>query len=182
MGKAATSSTTTLNEGDGLQLLCVAYPGIDSNILFFALTKDSQGKANDYSLTGNFFDGNLIFSANNGGMIYDDFNGIKSGKEQYLVFAQQQYSQRSNSKFGIFMQRTAVSSTDIGTFYCGVYEIDHQTGVPVGGTDGFGVSSGFTLDVLSKKTKQSLKSSSQQFKSGLLKYTGLFLGASKILL
>jgi hypothetical protein len=179
IGSTAQANNTALsyNVGDSLTLFCKAtYQPTASTqgFLYFAITKGSTPPAlSQFSVT--FTNSIASFSISGTTVIYDDFNGLGSGYENFVIFQSSSGGGFNGNKFILTVGIPYLRTADAGTYFCSANTMStsiSSTTVAISGAL-----------VVNVNTKTGQSSDSYRSKANsYLKYSAILLGASKIVL
>ena len=139
-----------------------------ANYLFFAFTKGTKPPSNMTTSYNSYYTLNI---ENPGTLIYDDFNGIKSGYENIVVYDSNVDASYYSAKTIRYMNIATLKTTDAGTYHCSAMLSSSSS------YSGFLTSGAVTIVV---NTKAGQAHSTRAFENMFLTYSALVLSASKL--
>ena len=108
------NSNRTFNVGDSLNLACVGQAGFSIEPLIFAINKASI-PANLHYTPGN---PSTFTVTDEGRLIYDDYNGVAAGHENFAVIRYQNEMTNEFGKGSLIIRAMSLTRADAGTYHC----------------------------------------------------------------
>lgn len=169
-GQVLSNNTAlTFNMADTLNLVCFVKNLVDYNDEFYiAITKGLP--ATEYTWTEDAYTEKVAVSTA-GTLIYDDFNGIQAGYENFVIFASYVEADYATDTTRRYINIYSLQTSDSGTYYCSsIYDGEYY--IP-------SVSGALVITV---NTKEGQAHSTRVKKADIMTYSALLFSSSKLLL